>query len=264
MRKYISFFRLRFIDGLQYRTAAYSGIACQFFWGSMRILMFLAFYKANLSKFPMGFEQLSSYIWLQQAFFALFSIWTVENDIFDCILNGNIAYELCRPIDLYNMWFTKIISNRVSKTVLRCMPILIIAFILPKPYSISIPKNLFMFLISMLLSLLIVVSFNIIIYILSFFTLSPSGIRIVSTSLVEFLSGAIIPIPFLPDKVRIFVELLPFASMQNVPFRIYSGNISGSQLIFSILLQIFWLFALIILGKLIMSKALKCVIVQGG
>lgn len=30
MRKYISFFRIRFINGLQYRAAAYAGIATQF------------------------------------------------------------------------------------------------------------------------------------------------------------------------------------------------------------------------------------------
>ncbi|AGI39710.1 hypothetical protein Clst_1656 [Thermoclostridium stercorarium subsp. stercorarium DSM 8532] len=36
MKKYISFFRIRFINGLQYRSAAYAGIMTQFAWGSMR------------------------------------------------------------------------------------------------------------------------------------------------------------------------------------------------------------------------------------
>ncbi|HBA50582.1 MAG TPA: ABC transporter permease, partial [Lachnospiraceae bacterium] len=35
MKKYISFFRLRTVMGLQYRVAAVSGIATQFFWGFM-------------------------------------------------------------------------------------------------------------------------------------------------------------------------------------------------------------------------------------
>ena len=43
MKKYLSFFRLRFITGLQYRTAALAGIATQFFWGAMEILTFRAF-----------------------------------------------------------------------------------------------------------------------------------------------------------------------------------------------------------------------------
>ena len=37
MKKYLSFFRLRFLHGLQYRTAAVSGIVTQFVWGAMEI-----------------------------------------------------------------------------------------------------------------------------------------------------------------------------------------------------------------------------------
>ena len=32
MKKYLSFFRLRFSMGLQYRTAALAGMVTQFFW----------------------------------------------------------------------------------------------------------------------------------------------------------------------------------------------------------------------------------------
>lgn len=99
MKKYLSFFRIRFINGLQYRIAAYAGIATQFAWGFMQILIFKAFYKENAHSFPMEFSQLTSYIWMQQAFLALFMSWYFDNDIFMIITNGNIAYELSRPMD---------------------------------------------------------------------------------------------------------------------------------------------------------------------
>ena len=35
-------FKIRFINGLQYRAAAYAGVATQFAWGAMTILMFSA------------------------------------------------------------------------------------------------------------------------------------------------------------------------------------------------------------------------------
>ena len=47
MKKYLSFFRIRFIAGLQYRAAAWAGIATQFAWGGMTILMFWAFYQSG-------------------------------------------------------------------------------------------------------------------------------------------------------------------------------------------------------------------------
>ena len=35
MKKYISFFKIRFSMGLQYRTAALAGVVTQFAWGSV-------------------------------------------------------------------------------------------------------------------------------------------------------------------------------------------------------------------------------------
>ena len=37
MKAYLSFFRIRFLAGLQYRTAAWAGIATQFAWGGMNL-----------------------------------------------------------------------------------------------------------------------------------------------------------------------------------------------------------------------------------
>lgn len=267
MKQYLSFFRMRFITGLQYRTAAIAGVSTQFIWGAMEILLFQAFYQADANAFPMSFRALTSYVWLQQAFLALYMFWFWDNDIFDSITNGNISYELCRPVDLYTMWFTKNLASRLSKAVLRCFPVLILASILPAPYGITLPPDpvtALLFLFSMALGLGVVVSLSMVIYALSFYTISSQGIRMITTSLAEFLSGAVIPLPFLPDQISCIVELLPFASIQNAPLRIYSGDIAGSSLGRAIALQVFWLILLTASGKLLMHRALKQVVVQGG
>lgn len=75
------------------------------------------------------------------------------------------------------------------------------------------------------------------IYVTTFFTLSPIGVKIVALSLMEFLSGGIIPIPFLPYGIRGVVELLPLASMQNMHFRIYSGNIQGIDALYGVIIK---------------------------
>jgi ABC-2 type transport system permease protein len=266
-QKYVSFFRMRFIAGLQYRAAAIAGIATQFVWGILGILTFKAFYEVNAAAFPMTFEAVSTYIWLQQAFLALFMTWFFENDIFQTITEGGIAYELCRPFNLYDMWFCRSMASRLSKAVLRCMPILIFAAFLPFSYGIRLPISLeagFWFIITAFFGFLVVIAFCMLVYITTFFTYSPAGVRLVAVSLVEFLAGAVIPLPFLPDKIRWLVELLPFASMQNVSLRIYSGDISGVEIYAKAALQIFWMVALVLLGKRITAIALKRVVVQGG
>jgi ABC-2 type transport system permease protein len=258
---------MRFIAGLQYRAAALAGIVTQFVWGAMELLMYSAFYRVNPDAFPMTFQELSSYIWLQQSLLALFMTWFLENEIFATITEGGIAYELCRPADLYDMWFFRSLASRMSKAVLRCMPILLFAALLPAPYGMGLPAGAeagFWFIITAFLGLLVVVAFCMLVYISTFFTYSPTGVRMIAISLVEFFAGSVIPLPFLPNGIRQAVELLPFASMQNIPLRIYSGNISGIEIYIRAGLQLFWVIALVWLGKRLTAAALKKVVVQGG
>lgn len=267
MKKYLSFFRLRFSCGLQYRVAAWAGVVTQFAWGFMEIMMFNAFYEADASAFPMSLEATVAYVWLQQAFLAFFMMWLLENEIFETILSGNIVYELVRPISIYNMWFARSTANRMSRALLRCMPILLVAGFLPKPFKLSAPADIptvFLFVVTMVLGLLVTVALGMLVYVMSFYTVSASGLRILFASATELFTGAVIPLPFLPEKVQFVFELLPFASMQNVPLRIYSGSMAGEEIIRAVCLQIFWLLALTALGKGLCKAAVKRVTLQGG
>ena len=266
-RPYITLFKIRFINGLQYRIAALAGLATQFAWGFMLILAFAAFYESNPDAFPMTFQQTVAYIWIQQSFIALFYLWFYENSIFESIESGNIAYELARPMNLYSRWFTMNAANRLVRSFLRCVPILIVAFILPEPFRLILPGDFgqfCIFILSMALSMGVVVSFSMLIYISAFFTVNSIGTRIIIGVAADFLAGGYIPVPFFPDTLRRIVELSPFGAMQNMPLLIFSGHFAGAELVRGLFLQVFWLIALVIIGQIMMRCALKKVIVQGG
>jgi ABC-2 type transport system permease protein len=267
MKKYLAVFRMRFINAIQYRAAAAAGMATQFAWGFMEIFAFAAFYRANPTAFPMEFSQTVSYIWLLQAFLALFMMWFWENDIAAAITEGSIAYEMVRPVDLYGRWFCQAAANRLARATLRCAPILLVAFVVPAPYRMSLPPDMgqaALFLLSAALSLGVVTAFSMLIYISLFYMLSPMGMRLVVAALSDFLAGGTVPLPFFPEPVRAVVELLPFAAMQNMPLRIYGGHIAGADALRGVALQVFWLAVLFLTGRLAMRRALQRVVAQGG
>ena len=72
----------------------------------------------------------------------MFAVWHLDNEIFDNIMNGNVAYEMCRPVSIYHMWFAKGVAIRLSGALLRCVPVLVFAALLPKPYGISAPADI--------------------------------------------------------------------------------------------------------------------------
>ena len=121
-----------------------------------------------------------------------------------------------------------------------------------------------LFVLTMVLGLGITVAFCTLVYMLCFFTISPQGWRMVLTGAVDFLSGSIIPLPFFPDKYLKMVELLPFAYMQNVPFRIYCGDLTGADMGSAIMKQIIWLILLVLFGIFVWKRAEKKIVIQGG
>ena len=267
MKPYKALFRIRFTNSLQYRAAAIAGLATQFAWGFMYILGFAAFYSGNPDAFPMTFQQTVAYIWMQQAFIAIFFIWFYDNSIFEAIESGHISYEMVRPMDLYGRWFAQTTANRLSRAVLRCVPILLAAFILPEPFRLVLPNEIVrigLFFISMVLSLGVVFSFSMLIYISAFSTINSMGTRIVAGVAGDFLAGGYIPIPFFPDTLRTIVELSPFGAMQNMPLLIFSGHLTGDALVRGMLMQVFWLVVLVVMGRVLMNRSLRRVVVQGG
>jgi ABC-2 type transport system permease protein len=77
----------------------------------------------------------------------------------------------------------------------------------------------------MLLGLLIVVSLSMLIYVLTFLTMSPAGTTQVFAVVAEFLSGGVIALPLMPEGMQKVLYALPFAYTAAVPFRVYSGHL---------------------------------------
>jgi ABC-2 type transport system permease protein len=267
MRPYSSVLKLRLINGVQYRAAALAGVATQFFWGFMYIMIFEAFYSHSTSQPPMTFQELIAYIWLQQAFLALIALWFRDNEIFDLITKGNVAYELCRPCEIYGFWYAKLLAGRISAALLRSFPILVVVFLLPQPYKLMLPPSFttfLLFIFSLILGVFILVSISMFIYISVFITMSPTGSLLMLAIIGEFFAGLILPIPLMPTWLQTIANMLPFRWTMDFPFRVYSGHISENEALIGLGVQIFWLIVLVGFGRLALKKALSKVVIQGG
>ena len=267
MGKYWSFFKMRLMACLQYRAAALAGMSTQLVWGGMEVLLYRAFWLEHPERFPMGMEALSSYIWLQQAFLALFMLWDWDYDILRSVKEGTVAYELLRPTDLYGMWMAKAAGTRLARASLRMFPVLLVGSLLPAPYGLRLqipPETFGLFLLSMVLMVLVVCAYNLLVYGLTFYVTDPNGIMVLSVAAADLLGGAIVPLPFLPDGFRQFAELTPFASMQIVPLRIFNGNITLPEIPGVMGLQVFWIVTLILAGYLLTRNGLRRAVILGG
>lgn len=267
MKVYLSYFKLKFITSLQYRASALSSIITQFFFGIVNILVFIAFFKSGNQSTPITLSQTITYLWLNQSLFALIYQFYRDEELLDIVRSGNIAYELTRPQDLYFMWYSKIFASRLAAVLLRFLPIIVVALLLPYPYKMSLPisgSSFLLFILTIVLGAFLSTALSTLNPVIVLKTLNEKGVSNILIVIGDILSGIAIPIPFLPKIIGNISSLLPFQYVSDLPFRIYIGNVTGNDIIFGIIMQIIWIVLIILFSHILLTKSLKRVVSQGG
>lgn len=266
MSLYIKYFKLRLMTVFQYRAAALAGIATQFFWGFMMLFIYIAFFSSGVNV-GISLKETVAYLWLHQAFLSFLGVKFAFSEITDSIKNGNVAYEIVRPYNLYYWWFVSVVTKRVSNGILKFLPVMILAFILPEPYNLPFPhsfSSFILFVITFILGIFLVSSLNLLIYTIGFYTYNATGIGSILTTIMDFLAGSLVPVVMLPAIIQKSSYYLPFRFISDLPFRIYSGNIGTIEGSYSIVIQIIWIIILVFIGNIIVKKSLRKVFIQGG
>ena len=263
MRPYIAVVSARFRMLLQYRAAAAAGFGCQLFWGLIRVMIFDAFYRSSTAEQPMTFGQAVTYIWLTQALIRILP-WRPDDDIAAMIRTGNVAYELLRPADLYTLWYSRAIANATAPTLLRCLPMFILAYFLFDMQLPASPGCAAAWAVAIITAVLLAAAISTLQAITLFWTISADGMAALIMTAVCIFSGMIIPLPLFPDWAQPILNFLPFRGLMDTPLQLYLGNMSLSDGIWGIGNQLAWTFGLIVFGRILLGRGLRRLVVQGG
>ncbi|MEJ6950005.1 ABC transporter permease [Natronospora cellulosivora (SeqCode)] len=267
MKAYISIVKTRFILLLQYRTAALAGICTQFLFGFVRVMVFEAFYSSTISPQAFTYSQTVSYIWMSQAMIGMLP-WSGDRELQEMIRSGNVAYELCRPLNIYDQWYSRALALRAAPTLLRAVPLFIITgFFLPDIYRLSLPASPVLFLSWLMLTftaLLLSASITNLINVSTIWTISGQGVDRLLPALVMFFSGMIVPLPLFPQWMQRVIMFLPFAGLVDTPMRFYTGDLGLESLVPMLFLQVIWTVIFFAFGRFLANKGLEKVVIQGG
>jgi ABC-2 type transport system permease protein len=74
----------------------------------------------------------------------------------------------------------------------------------------------------------------------------------------------LVPLPMMPAWAQGTLNFLPFRDLADVPFRVYLGHIPPAQLGVTLLHQAAWILGLIWLGRTLLTRATRRLVVQGG
>ncbi len=263
MRAYLSAFHMRRRLEVQYRGAVLGGIICQVFFGLILIAVYRAMYEGKPQ--PMPFSRIASYVWLQQAFFRM--LVASDPDLLDKIRTGSIAYDLCRPLNLYGFYYVRILAQKMTGSLLRAIPMLVFAALLPEGWGLSLPAStagLLWGLAGLTLGLLCVSAMENITMGFTMRTLDSRGMQAMLNLLMMIFAGNILPLTLFPDSWQRVITLLPYAQLLDAPIRLYTGETLPADAPRILLIQAGWILLLTAAGVFFWERNQRRIVIQGG
>ena len=248
---------------LQYRGAVLGGVICQVFFGLILVAVYRAMYAGKPQAFPLS--HITSYVWLQQAFFRM--LLASDPELLDKIRTGSIAYDLCRPLNLYGFYYVRIMAQKMTGSVLRALPMLAIAALLPEDWGLCLPASvpaLLLALLALTLGLFCVSALENVTMAFTMRTLDPRGMQGLLNLLMMTLSGNILPLTLFPDSWQRVITLLPYAQLLDTPIRLYTGEYALSAAPGALLIQAAWTVLLVFIGCAFWRTNQRKLVIQGG
>lgn len=261
--RYWATFRARFRVLIQYRAAALAGFLTQFFWALLKIMVLEAFFASGVSRVPMSFREVVSYVWVGQAMLAMLP-WTTDPDVSEMVKRGGVTYELLRPVDVYASWYARALALRTAPTVLRAIPILacasLVVPILNPDWGLAPPPSALAFcawVSSSLGALLLACAITSFMHAMLPAMTAGDGIIRFVPSFVLLCSGMVVPLPLFPDWLQTVLNVLPFRWLVDMPLRVYSGHVSTAAAFAGCAYQLLWTALFVVAGRWLLGRGLS-------
>ncbi len=180
------------------------------------------------------------------------------------IWDGSISTELLRPMSFKGRMVAENLGNAGFNLLFRFLPALLIAVAVVGISAPASGSRFCLFLLSALLGygVLWVISFAV--QMTAFWLVNIWSVVTIKNVFVHVLSGAMIPLWFMPDWMQGVIKYTPFSSIYFTPVQIYLGQLKAGEIVEKCVLQLFWIAAIYLIGDLLWRMGQKKLVVQGG
>lgn len=193
------------------------------------------------------------------------SAFNEDYQISEEIRNGLINQFLLKPINYFLYRFSIFAAARLVSGALVILPLLVaLPFLIDHLSFPSEPLRLALGLPAMVLSALIQFSIAYCFGLLTFWFLDIQGFVILSMAVESVLGGQLFPLDLLPAWLFRVAQFLPFYYQMYFPGAILTGRLEQPLVWQGLLIQLFWVLALLVLGEFLWRRGLRRHTAVGG
>jgi ABC-2 type transport system permease protein len=227
-----------------------------------------AIYAGKTSDATVGaytFAQMVSYYLLVTIVDALTAVneddWQIAADIKD----GNISQFLLKPIDYLWYRFCLFLSGRLTYLAVAGVPLAIFILSLHRYFVLPPDAATFgLFLGSVVLTALLQFFTSYTLAMLAFWVLEVSTFIFIVFAFEYLASGHLFPLDILPPALERVLYFTPFPYQLYFPIGIYMGRITGSELVFGLIVQGAWVIGAYVLARFAWARGIRKYAAAGG
>lgn len=248
---------------LAYRTANLAGIATNAFFGAVYVLVYTALFTGRAEVGGLTLADTITYAVLAQSLLMAMSAFG-NRELSDAIIKGTIAVDLARPIDFYLYWAALDLGRAAYYLVFRGIPTFVIGALL---FGVRWPSSagvLLLFLATVALGMVVSFAFRFITNSLAFWTTDARGLIYLTNTVIMFFAGFIVPLNFFPPPLQAVANALPFRALAQLPINVYLGKVSPYEFLSTVANELAWLVALLVLGRIVLTRMVRRVTLAGG
>lgn len=190
------------------------------------------------------------------------SFWIVAPlEIGERIRSGDVITDLYRPVDVQGWWLASEAGRCGFALLAKGLPQVVVGLVV---FDLATPRSLgslLLFLVSIALSFVVAFAWKFIVALSGFWLLDVRGVTSLAGAVVTVTSGALLPLPLLPDELAHVLRWLPPAAMITIPFELFVGGTAAAPRLAT---QAAWAVVLLLAGRWVLRRAVAKVVVQGG
>jgi ABC-2 type transport system permease protein len=249
-----------------YTAATLAGIFTNCVFGVIICYVYLALWAEQPQAGGYTATDAVTYVWLGQAMIMTVMVWGggATADLAERIRTGDVSIDLYRPVPLIGWYVAQDLGRSAYHLLARGVaPTFVGAWL----FDIHFPDTPGAWLgFALAIPIAVLVSFGIRFLVAStaFWLLDATGPNTVAFLLASFLSGLTVPLVIFPGWSREVVMALPWATFLQVPADIWLGKRQGWEVVLSLAFGVAWAAVLLGCCWLVLRRATRKVVVQGG
>ncbi|GAA4735738.1 ABC transporter permease [Phytohabitans rumicis] len=262
MSRYLACARMQFATVLTYRADFLLTLGLLLVQIYLLRVVWTAVYADREVAAGVSVHTMIAYATLVSVQYALFTSWRFSQ-IPQRVREGKVAMDLLRPVGFCG----QMLAGQVGGTAATLPFILVVlpfALLVGGAAAPASALAAVCYAVSLLLAYVITQLLALTVGMVAFWTLETTGMFMIYRVAAQFLSGALVPLWFMPEPLRLVAQLLPFQATAYTPTAAYLGQLHGSGLAAALGVQVLWVGLLAALARLVWSRAVYRVVVQGG